>query len=98
MLLFMCLNVLYPEETLGEEFANPQAASSAAVWLEAHSLDMKVAFAMFTLHSKNAFPVGNAGRMQEMQKGFLSCHQMIWWVCVIISLQYLFSLEIKAII
>lgn len=77
MLLSVCLNVSYPEEILGEVPANPQAALSAAVWLEAHSLDTKIAFAMFMLHSKNAFPAGNAGRMQEMQKGFLSWHQVI---------------------
>jgi len=64
MLLFMCL---YPEETLGEVPVNTQAASSAAVWLEAHSLDTKIAFATFTLQSKTAFAAGNGGRMQEMQ-------------------------------
>lgn len=76
--LSMYLNVSYPEETLGEGLANPQAASSAAVWLEVHSLNTKITFVICMFHSKNAFPAGNAGRMQEMQKGFLSCHQMIW--------------------
>lgn len=64
----MYLNVSYPEETLGEVLANPQAASSAAVWLEVHSLNTNITFVMHMFHSKNAFPTGNAGSMQEMQK------------------------------
>lgn len=78
MNLSMYLNVSCPEETLVEVLANPKAASSAAVWLEVHSLNTKITFVMYMFHSKNAFPAGNAGRMQEMQKLFLSCHQMIW--------------------
>lgn len=73
----MYLNVSYPEETLGEVLANPQAASSAAVWLEVHSLNTKITFVMYMFHFKNAFPAGNAQRIQEMQKGFQSCHEMI---------------------
>lgn len=64
----MYLNVSYPEETLGEVLTNPQAASSAAVWLEVHSLNTKITFVMYMFRSKNAFPAGNAGRTQEMQK------------------------------
>lgn len=71
----MYLNV--SEETLGEVLANPQAASSASLWLEVHSLNTKITFVMYMFHLKNAFPAGNAQRMQEMQKVFLSCHQII---------------------
>lgn len=49
----MYLNFSCPEETLVEALANPQAASSAAVWLEVHSLNTNTTFVMYMFHSKN---------------------------------------------